>query len=59
MEKKEQTSTRLSLQDFKMKSVERKDEIEKLLGGTTAVVADSCHRISVEPGSLLSEVEYD
>lgn len=50
-ETKQNAAPRLSLQDFKIKAIDGKKEIEKLSGGVKAPVAASCHMISVDPSA--------
>lgn len=47
-----QNSSRLSLQDFKIKQVDNKKELEKLTGGLAA----GCHRVTCES---LSNMHWD
>lgn len=50
---------RLSLEDFKLKKIDGKNEIENLLGGS-AEVAASCHQITIlRVEGIISKAQFD
>lgn len=56
---KKELPTRLSLEDFKMKKLEGKNDIDDLLGGMEMAAAD-CHQITVKGLDwVLNQAQFD